>query len=570
MRSLFIKIVLWFWPAMILVAGAAMLSLRAYEDREEGLRTLSRDFANPAGNVAAEILENDGADALRQYLERWARHAGFQGFLFDAHGVEVAGQHAPPEAAEAAARAVDTGKGAVNRTAAATFVASQTTGPSGTKYIFVDGRMSHGSGPDEFPSPRGGPPPDPDFAADKPGGPDPPPKPADGRPPGAGRDRGPRGRPDGPPFGMGGGPLGFLWDQPRILVLILAAVALTSGVVCYGLARYLAGPLQRLRASARQLAEGDLTVRVGAAVRNRRDEMGDLGRDFDFMAERIESLVSAQRRLLRDMSHELRSPLARLHVALGLARQRTGPEASGALDRIELEAQRLNELIGELLELVRLEAAHDVRARTPVDLAALLHEVVADAEFEARGCNREVRLLQCAECTVSGITELLRSAIENVARNAIRYTPEGAAVDISLDCEQRADGSWAVIRVRDRGPGVPAASVNDIFRPFYRVGDDRNRQTGGVGLGLAIAQQALRVHGGTIFAVNALGGGLLVELSLPVHPDEPGPVAVGADSAPPPPLGSGALLRIPSRAAVGFEQVMNQASEIVLHFFAPA
>jgi signal transduction histidine kinase len=534
MRSLFIKIVLWFWPAMILVAGAAMLSLRAYEDREEGLRTLSRDFANPAGNVAAEILEDDGADALRQYLERWARHAGFRGFLFDAHGVEISGQNVPPEAAEAAARAVDTGRGAVNRSAAATFIASQAAGPSGTKYIFVDGRMSRGSGPDEFRSPKGGPPPDLHSGAEKPGGPEPPPKPGEGGPSGAGRDRGPRGGPDGPPFPFGG-PLGFLWDQPRSLMLILAAVVLTSGVVCYGLARYLAGPLQRLRASARQLAEGDLTVRVGAAVRNRRDEMGDLGRDFDFMAERIESLVSAQRRLLRDMSHELRSPLARLHVALGLARQRTGPEAGGALDRIELEAQRLNELIGELLELVRLEAAHDVRARTPVDLAALLHEVVADAEFEARGCNREVRLLQCAECMVSGITELLRSAIENVARNAIRYTPEGAAVDISLDCERRADGSWAIIRVRDRGPGVPAESVNDIFRPFYRVGDDRNRQTGGVGLGLAIAQQALRVHGGTIFAVNALGGGLLVELSLPVRPHESGPVSPGTESAPPPP-----------------------------------
>jgi two-component system sensor histidine kinase CpxA len=328
---------------------------------------------------------------------------------------------------------------------------------------------------------------------------------------------------DRPPFPMGGGPLGFLLTQPRILVLILAAVVLMSGIVCYGLARYLTGPLRRLGVSARQLADGDLTVRVGSVVHNRHDEMGDLGRDFDFMAEQIESLVSSQRRLLRDMSHELRSPLARLNVAVGLVRQRTGADIGWVLDRIEREAQRLNDLIGQLLTLARLEGGTKAKEETQIDLAALIHEIVADAEFEAQSSKRQVRLLSCDECTTTGTPELLRSAIENIVRNGIRYTPEGSQIEISLLCEQHDGKRRAVVRVRDHGPGVPEDSIDDIFRPFYRVDDDRDRQTGGVGLGLAIARQAIRVHGGTITAANAPDGGLRVELNLPALPgtDDP-------------------------------------------------
>ncbi len=467
MRSLFIKIFVWFWLAMILVAGAAVVSLHAYLDpREEGLRAMARHLKNPAGYVAVEILEENGPAALRQHLERWSRHAGFRGFVFDGQGAEVSGQDVPPEAVEAAERVRETGEGTMRRSATLMFVASRVPGPSGKRYIFVAGL---------------------------------PPRPPSGE--------------DGGPFA--GGPLGFLLAQPRILVLILAAVVLMSGIVCYGLARYLTGPLRRLRTSARKLADGDLAVRVGAAVQNRRDEMGDLGRDFDFMAEQIESLVLAQRRLLRDMSHELRSPLARLNVALGLIRQRTGPEVSSDLDRIEREAQRLNELIGHLLMLARLEEGPKAGEEMGIDLAALVREVVADAEFEARGCNREVGLLRCDECTATGRHELLRSAIENVVRNGIRYTAEGTQVDVSLVCGQPSGESRATVTVRDHGPGVADGSIEEMFRPFYRVGDDRDRQSGGVGLGLAIAQRAVRLHGGAISAVNAPDGGLLVGISLP-------------------------------------------------------
>jgi two-component system sensor histidine kinase CpxA len=490
MRSLFIKIFLWFWLAMILVAGAAVVSLNLYLNTDrEGIRILPMNFRDPAANMAIAALEEGGPAALQQHFERWGRDSGFRGFVFDDRGMEVSGQDPPPEVVELAQRAQETGKAAVRHSTENLFIASSISGNNGKNYIFVSSLPNRPPGADRPPFPMGG------------GLGKGPPRPA----PDEGR----------PPFPMGG-PLGFLLSQPRILILILAAVVLMSGIVCYGLARYLAGPLARLRASARQLADGNLAVRVGVAVQNRRDEMGDLGRDFDYMAERIESLVLSQRRLLRDMSHELRSPLARLNVALGLVRQRTGPEISGTLDRIELEAQRLNDLIGQLLTLTRLEAGMKAEEDTAIDLATVLRDVVADAEFEAESCKRQVRLLACDECTITGTPELLRSAIENIVRNGIRYTPEDSDIEISLHREQHDGQQRAVIRVRDHGPGVPEDSINDIFRPFYRVGDDRDRNTGGVGLGLAIAQQAVRLHSGTISAANAPDGGLVVEVSLPL------------------------------------------------------
>lgn len=495
MRSLFFKIFLWFWLAMILVAGAALLSLQAYlAAGDDGIHTLARSPANPAAYVAVEILEQSGPAALRDHLESWGRHSGARGFVFNEHAAEISGQHAPREAIAVAQRARETGKDATYRSARRVFIASHVSGADGKNYIFVAELPNRPPGANPPPLPPDGPPPA-------------------GAPPGAGPPGGPpQPGPGRPPFPLG--PLGFALQQPRILVLILSAVVLMSGLVCYGLARYLTGPLQRLRSSARQLADGDLTVRVGTAVQNRHDEMGELGRDFDFMAEQIETLVSLQRRLLRDMSHELRSPLARLNVAVGLVRQRTGPEIAGVLDRIERETQRLDDLIGQLLTLARLEAGAKSKEATEIDLAAMVQEVAADAQFEAQSCRRQVRLVACDECTVTGTPELLRSALENIVRNGIRYTPEGAQVEISLRCESRDVEPHAVVRVRDHGPGVPEDSLQDIFRPFYRVADDRNRQTGGVGLGLAIAQQAIRLHGGTIKAVNAAGGGLEVEVSL--------------------------------------------------------
>jgi two-component system, OmpR family, sensor histidine kinase CpxA len=231
------------------------------------------------------------------------------------------------------------------------------------------------------------------------------------------------------------------------------------------------------------------------------------------MAERLESMVKAQQRLLGDISHELRSPLARLGVALGLARKRSGSEANGALDRIERESDNLNEMISQLLTLTRLESGTDGRKRSQVDLDTLVREVSEDADFEARSLNRSVQVVASDKCSINGVEDLLRSAVENVVRNAVRFTPEGTAVEVSLRKQNGSRDNYAVISVRDRGNGVPAESLEKIFRPFYRTEDARDRQSGGgTGLGLAITERAVRMHGGTVEAANAPEGGLAVEM----------------------------------------------------------
>src|SRR6266571_2609284 len=265
----------------------------------------------------------------------------------------------------------------------------------------------------------------------------------------------------------------------------------SSGLVCYLLARYLTSPVVRLRAATQKLAAGDLTARAGVPPPGRHDEIAELVRDFDTMADRLETSVKAQARLLNDISHELRSPLARLNVALGLSRQRSGPEAQSALERIELEANRLNELIGEIAQ---------------------------DAEVEAQSRKCRVDVTKVDDCMVIGDPSLLRSAIENVVRNAIQYTREGTDVQIGLECRQGTYGTEAVIKISDSGPGVPAEALDKLFRPFYRIDDARGRQTGGVGLGLAIAERAVRLHGGTIQASNRTEGGLMIEIRLPALP----------------------------------------------------
>ncbi len=247
------------------------------------------------------------------------------------------------------------------------------------------------------------------------------------------------------------------------------------------------------------------------AGRNRRDELAALATDFDQMAEQIESLVNGQRRLLGDISHELRSPLARLNVALELARQRAGEDAATALQRIEREAETLNEMIGQLLALTRLENHTEAVQRTSFDLAQLIREIVDDADYEAKNCNRLVRLESPELCHVLGNEQLLRRAVENVVRNAVQFTADGTEVEVKLAC-----GDQAVITVRDHGPGVPAEALDKLFRPFYRVDEARDRESGGTGLGLAIAERAVRLHGGTVEAANVVTGGLAVTIILPL------------------------------------------------------
>jgi two-component system, OmpR family, sensor histidine kinase CpxA len=332
-------------------------------------------------------------------------------------------------------------------------------------------------------------------------------------------------------LGLPPGPRVFIGPRgmpfPALVILVIS-----SGIVCYFLAWYLTKPIVRLRAATQQLAAGNLTARSGAPTTRRRDEVAGLMRDFDAMAERLESLVKAQSRLLNDISHELRSPLARLNVALGLARQRSSTESVDMLDRIELEASRLNELIGRILTLARLEDGEQQVPRTPVPLNELVLNVAEDAEFEAQARHCHVlTMIPEGDWGVRGDASLLHSAIENVVRNAIRYTHEGTSVEIQLERAAGANGAEAVLRVSDSGPGVPEDSLEKMFEPFYRLDDARGRLTGGVGLGLAIAERAVRFHRGKVAASNRAGGGLVVEIRLPLisggkaAADTPEPVA---------------------------------------------
>jgi two-component system sensor histidine kinase CpxA len=315
-------------------------------------------------------------------------------------------------------------------------------------------------------------------------------------------------------LGLPPGPRVFFGPRGLPIPGLIIAI-ISSGLVCYFLAWYMTKPIVRLRAATRQLAAGDLTARSGAPVTKRRDEIAGLMRDFDAMAERLELLVKAQSRLLNDISHELRSPLARLNVALGLARQRAGVESTDMLDRIELEASRLNELIGRILTLARLEDGEQRVPQTPVPLGELVASVAEDAEFEAqeRHCHVHTSIPE-GSWDVRGNDSLLHSAVENVVRNAIRYTQEGTSVDIALTSHE--NGREAVLRVSDSGPGVPENALGKLFEPFYRLDDARGRLTGGVGLGLAITERAVRFHGGKVSASNRAEGGLMVELRLPL------------------------------------------------------
>ncbi|MFY9793696.1 MAG: ATP-binding protein [Candidatus Sulfotelmatobacter sp.] len=321
-------------------------------------------------------------------------------------------------------------------------------------------------------------------------------------------------------MGLPPGPRVFFGPRGMPVPGLIIAV-LSSGLVCYFLAWYMTKPVARLRAATQLLAAGDLTARAGNPKSRRHDEIAGLVRDFDTMAGRLETLVKAQSRLLNDISHELRSPLARLNVALGLARQRSGPESASMLERIELEASRLNELIGRLLTLARLEDGEQRVPTTPVLLGEVVLNVAEDAEFEAQARHCHVSSdIPPGTWEVHGQASLLHSAIENVVRNAIRYTREGSTVEIHLERSESSNGAEAVVSVTDCGSGVPPDALEKLFQPFYRLDDDRGRQTGGVGLGLAITERAVRFHGGRVAAFNRAEGGLLVEIHLPLLPSD--------------------------------------------------
>ncbi len=299
------------------------------------------------------------------------------------------------------------------------------------------------------------------------------------------------------------------FNRPNIFPYYGAIVLVITGMGSI-LAAHLAAPLRRLRQVVDRFGEGDLTSRVHSA---RKDEIGEVSRAFDEMAGRIETLLAAERRLLQDVSHELRSPLTRLDVAVDLAL--SSEDRGESLGRIKRDIGRLTVLVNELLELTRAEGDPSVRAFEPMHLDDLLGVLFEDCEVEAEAKGCRVVLHNQHSTVVEGDWELLRRAIENVVRNAIRHTPNGTSVEVRL--EQRED--LASVTVRDYGAGVPDDALTAIFDPFFRVEGHRSRASGGVGLGLAIARRAVEIHGGRIFARNA-SPGLIVTVELPARTSE--------------------------------------------------
>jgi signal transduction histidine kinase len=285
---------------------------------------------------------------------------------------------------------------------------------------------------------------------------------------------------------------------------------LVSAALSLLLARYFSRPVRVLRDATHAIAAGNLDVRVAGLMRGRRDELGALAVEFDAMAVRLRTLLDTRQTLLRDISHELRSPLARMQLALGLAR-RTGANLQQELDRIESEAERLDALIGEILSLSRLDDPVSRLQREDVDLHELLDTLCEAARLEASA--RQISVdLQCAPALrYQGDRELLYRAAENVLRNAVRFSPDGGKVLVSA----AALPHGLQLRIEDQGHGVPAKSLQRIFEPFYRVADARDRDSGGHGIGLAIAARVIRLHDGRIEAANLPAGGFAITISLP-------------------------------------------------------
>jgi two-component system sensor histidine kinase CpxA len=303
---------------------------------------------------------------------------------------------------------------------------------------------------------------------------------------------------------------------PGIPLAVLGIALIVSALTSWWLAQHLSAPIRRIQAGARAVASEKLDVRVSAGLDGRRDELAVLARDFDAMADQLKATRTARTQLLRDISHELRSPLARMRVALGLARQpQTDP--SRQLDRLEREIERLDSLISHVLKLARLHGTDTPLKREPLDIDEILQEIVHDANFEGAAKRCVVRLEGGARRPVLGNRELLHSAIENVLRNAVRYSPAGTEVDVVVGVRS---GELEIL-VRDHGPGVPGGDLERIFEPFYRVAESRDRDSGGEGIGLAITSQVFKSHGGSAGAQNLVGGGLQVRLALPLSaPDE--------------------------------------------------
>ena len=448
MQSLFLKIFFWFWATAIATAIALVITfIFGPGSVPSRWHSSLTDLARSSGMIALAELERGGAPAASSYIESLERDTQLRACLFDVSGNSIAGKGCETFA-DMRSRAAASRSAEFAVKYGLVRVALVLPGPGGRDYIFAT----------ELPA-------------------------------------GPRAA-----YGM---------DKAAVALRVAVAFSV-SGFICYLLTLYLTGPILRLRQAAQQLAGGMLSTRAAASIERRGDELGALGRDFNTMAARIEELISGQRQLILDISHELRSPLARLNVALDLAR--AGKAGNLPFDHMESDLVRLNEMIGRLLIIARLDTASVPMEMATVNITDLVGRIVDDAGFESQKRDVVVKMAAPEQCQAHGNAELLHSAVENVVRNAIRYTAVGTSVDVSL---RREGNSRLRLVVRDHGKGVPENDLEKIFQPFYRVAEARDRESGGVGLGLAIAERVIRVHGGAIRAENAQPSGLQVVIEIP-------------------------------------------------------
>ena len=451
MRSLFLKIFFWFW-ATVIATGVALILTFIIEPRSVPSRwhaTLT-ETARYSGTIAVETAERQGIGSTSVYLERIAHETHMTACLFDSAGRGIAGTGCQDFLGMTSHVTASKDSDFSMRYGIAR-VALLLKGQSGRDYIFAT----------ELPA----------------------------------------------------GPRAALGINHTALLLQWGVALLVSGLICSLLTRYLTAPILRLQEMSQKLAAGDLGVRAGSVLAQRRDEIGNLVRDFNAMASKIEELIARQRQLISDVSHELRSPLARLNVALDLGRERKGNDP--AFGQMEEDIHLLDEMIGRLLTIAKLDISAKQVPMMDVDLADLLAQITRNADFESQEPNGGITLTMSGHCIVRGSAELLHSAIENVVRNAIRYTEGGTPVEVHMACDSSSGGSSVLLLVRDYGPGVPESELENIFQPFYRVTGARDRQSGGTGLGLAIAERVVRIHGGRIRAENAVPHGLKIEIVLP-------------------------------------------------------
>jgi len=522
MRSLFLKIFLWFWLSLVLITLVleVMTSLTHYHAQE--VEWQNQAFVASEALRCVDIYEREGAEAVKKHLQTLPKRP-MNAYLLDDHGAELLGQTLPKELIQLAEKGVDISL------------------PAGLLGLRPDkslpapplGAEAHKSRPALPQEPEAHP-----GEIDTPFSYAPiPPKGATAK---HEPDRFVRSLDSMSTgnferivaehvVGASGRSYTFLMLAPRFsmktfmswlnveVAVRIGAVLLVAGIFCLWLARHITSPVSRLRQAANKISAGDLSARASAGLRKRHDEIGALSQQFDHMADRIESLLADHERLLSTVSHELRSPLTRLSVAAALLKQCPEEEKLEYVERIELETEQLNKLIAQLLTLSRIESGMDMGSRKEViDLASLVQEVAADGNFEAqaRSCSVSVRAVD--PCVTTGVIDQVRRAIENVVRNAIRHTKTNSEVEITMQRQQGASSAKAIVRVRDHGPGVPDSDLEKIFQPFYRVTLPDGSNSDGSGLGLAITDRIARTHGGSVRALNAQDGGLLVELELPL------------------------------------------------------